>query len=176
MKELIKVTNTTKETKYVLTNDEVLVNGKRKRDFKTPVGFLDIITIKSTNRNFVITIDNKGALRPKEINENFNQHTSFNDNILPYIMDKKYDLDTNQNGEDRSFVMTGQYERVFPFDIYPVHLVKSIMVNDIESMEKLGIYEVAPEDFALCEYVCTSKINVQEVVRKGLDVIYQECM
>jgi small subunit ribosomal protein S4e len=69
MKELIYITNTTKETKYVLTNDEVLVNGKRRRDFKTPVGFLDVITIKSINKNYVITIDNKGALKPKEINE-----------------------------------------------------------------------------------------------------------
>jgi small subunit ribosomal protein S4e len=69
MKELTKITNTTKETKYVLTNDEVLINGKRKRDFKKPVGFLDIITIKSTNKNYVLTIDHKGALKPKEINE-----------------------------------------------------------------------------------------------------------
>ena len=50
------------------------------------------------------------------------------------------------------------------------------MINDIDSMEKLGIYEVAPEDFALCEFVCTSKINSQEIVRQGLDVIHKECM
>jgi Na+-transporting NADH:ubiquinone oxidoreductase subunit A len=87
---------------------------------------------------------------------------------------KEYDLDTNSNGEPRAFVVTGQYEQVFPFDIYPVQLLKSIMVNDIESMEKLGIYEVAPEDFALCEYSCTSKINVQQVVREGLDTLKQE--
>ncbi|MDP7434977.1 MAG: NADH:ubiquinone reductase (Na(+)-transporting) subunit A, partial [Flavobacteriales bacterium] len=62
---------------------------------------------------------------------------------------KQYTLDTNQNGEDRAFVVSGQYEAVFPFDIFPVHLIKSIMVNDIDAMEKLGIYEVAPEDFAL---------------------------
>ncbi|MFN3918120.1 MAG: Na(+)-translocating NADH-quinone reductase subunit A [Flavobacteriales bacterium] len=89
---------------------------------------------------------------------------------------KKFTIDTNTNGEERAYVMTGQYEKVFPFDIYPVHLIKSIMINDIESMENLGIYEVAPEDFAICEFVCTSKIDVQDVVRKGLDVIYRECM
>ena len=50
------------------------------------------------------------------------------------------------------------------------------MANDIEAMENLGIYEVAPEDFALCEFVCTSKINVQQIVRDGLDLIQQECM
>lgn len=87
---------------------------------------------------------------------------------------KAYEVDTNNNGEDRAFVVTGQYEQVFPFDIYPVHLVKAIMVNDIDLMEKLGIYEVTPEDFALCEFVCTSKINVQDIVRQGLDVILEE--
>ena len=85
-------------------------------------------------------------------------------------------MDTNLNGEERAFVVTGEYEKVFPFDIYPVHLIKSVMINDIDSMEKLGIYEVAPEDFALCEFVCTSKINSQEIVREGLDVIQKECM
>ncbi len=89
---------------------------------------------------------------------------------------KKYDLNTNKNGEERAFVVTGQYEQVFPFDIYPVYLIKSIIVNDIDGMEKLGIYEVGPEDFALCEYVCTSKIGVQDIVRNGLDVIQKECM
>jgi Na+-transporting NADH:ubiquinone oxidoreductase subunit A len=78
------------------------------------------------------------------------------------------------NGEERKFVVTGQYEKVFPFDIYPVQLVKSIIVNDIDMMEKLGIYEVAPEDFALCEYACTSKINVQSIIREGLDTIMEE--
>lgn len=87
---------------------------------------------------------------------------------------KKYKLNTNKNGEERAYVMTGQYEKVFPFDIYPVQLVKSIIVNDIEAMENLGIYEVAPEDFALCEYSCTSKIQVQKIVREGLDTIMEE--
>ena len=89
---------------------------------------------------------------------------------------KTYQFDTNLNGEERSFVVSGQYEKVFPFDIYPVQLIKSIVTNDIEKMENLGIYEVSPEDFALCEFVCTSKINIQEIVRDGLDLIYKECM
>jgi len=87
---------------------------------------------------------------------------------------KNYDLDTNQNGEARAFVMTGQYEKVFPFDIYPVQLLKSILFNDIELMENLGAYEVAPEDFALCEFVCTSKIDSQRIVREGLDMLKKE--
>lgn len=82
---------------------------------------------------------------------------------------KQFDLDTNLNGEERAFVVTGQYEKVFPFDIYPVHLIKAIMANDIELMENLGIYEVAAEDFALCEFVCTSKVMVQDIVSKGIE-------
>lgn len=87
---------------------------------------------------------------------------------------KEFTLDTCNNGEERAFVVSGQYDAVFPFDIYPEHLLKSIMVNDIDAMEKLGIYEVAPEDFALCEYACTSKIATQQVVRDGLDMLQKE--
>lgn len=87
---------------------------------------------------------------------------------------KEYTLDTNNNGEHRAFVVTGQYEPVFPFEILPVHLVKSILANDIDGMERLGIYEVAPEDFALCEYACTSKMELQHIVREGLDMLQTE--
>ena len=72
---------------------------------------------------------------------------------------KERDLDANINGEERAFVMAGQYEKLFPMDIFPVHLVKSMIYKDIDLMENLGVYEVAPEDFALCEYACTSKIE-----------------
>ncbi len=81
---------------------------------------------------------------------------------------KKYNLTADMNGEPRPFVVTEEYEKVFPFEIYPVQLIKAIMVQDIELMENLGIYEVAPEDFALCETVCTSKIESQKIVRDGL--------
>lgn len=87
---------------------------------------------------------------------------------------KAYKLDTAMNGEERAFVVTGEYEKVFPFDIYPVQLLKAIMIRDIEAMENLGIYEVAEEDFALCEVVCTSKTPVQQTVREGLDLMKQE--
>jgi Na+-transporting NADH:ubiquinone oxidoreductase subunit A len=89
---------------------------------------------------------------------------------------KKFVLDTNSNGEERAFVVTGELEKVFPFDILPMHLTKAAITNDIDGMENLGIYEVAPEDFALCEYVCTTKINIQEKIRQGLDLIASECM
>lgn len=87
---------------------------------------------------------------------------------------KKFKLDTNMHGEERAFVVTGQYEKVFPFDIYPQQLVKAIMVRDLELMENLGIYEVTDEDFALAEVICTSKMPLQETVREGLDFMYQE--
>lgn len=87
---------------------------------------------------------------------------------------KQYNLDTNLHGEERPFVMTGQYEKVFPMDIYPVQLLKSILIEDLDMMEKLGIYEVAEEDFALCEFVCTSKIKSQEIIRRGLDLAKKE--
>jgi Na+-transporting NADH:ubiquinone oxidoreductase subunit A len=99
-----------------------------------------------------------------------------NSRTLPsWLMPRKeYALDTNMHGEERAFVVTGEYEKVFPFDIYPVQLLKSILVEDIEKMEQLGIYEVAEEDFALCEVVCTSKLPVQSMVRKGLDMVRKE--
>lgn len=85
-----------------------------------------------------------------------------------------YQLDTNYHGSERAYVMVGQYEKVFPFDIYPVYLIKAILTNDIDKMEELGIYEVSPEDFALCDFVCTSKIETQEIVRGGLEMLRKE--
>lgn len=87
---------------------------------------------------------------------------------------KVHTLDTNLHGEERPFVVSGQYEQVLPMDIYPVHLLKSILVEDIELMEKLGIYEVVEEDFALCEFICTSKIESQSIIRRGLDLVRKE--
>ncbi len=101
----------------------------------------------------------------------FSASKTFLSSLLPK---KTYRLDTNLNGGERAYVMTGQYEKVVPMDVYPVHLIKAILAEDIEAMENLGIYEVAEEDFALCEYVCTSKIEVQEIVRRGLDMMMKE--
>ncbi|NER12421.1 Na(+)-translocating NADH-quinone reductase subunit A [Leptobacterium flavescens] len=87
---------------------------------------------------------------------------------------KKYDLNTNTNGEHRAFVVTGNYEEVFPLDIYPLQLLKATMVKDLDQMEQLGMYEVAPEDFALTEFVCVSKQPHQQIIREGLDLMYKE--
>ena len=87
---------------------------------------------------------------------------------------KKFEIDTNMRGEERAYVVTGQYEKVLPMDIYPQQLIKAIMIEDIDLMEKLGLYEVSPEDMALCEFVCTSKIEVQSLIRHGLDLLIKE--
>ncbi len=90
------------------------------------------------------------------------------------IRSKKYQFDTNLHGGHRAFVMTGKYEQVFPFDIFPMHLIKACMISDIDLMEGLGIYEVDEEDFALCEFIDTSKTEMQSIIRQGLDLIRKE--
>ena len=87
---------------------------------------------------------------------------------------KKYDLNTNTNGEHRAFVVTGSYENVFPLDIFPLQFLKACMYKDLDEMENLGGYEVAPEDFALTEFICVSKQPHQKIVREGLDLMKEE--
>jgi Na+-transporting NADH:ubiquinone oxidoreductase subunit A len=92
--------------------------------------------------------------------------------LLSFMKPKKeFVLDTNTNGEERAFVQTGVFEDVTPMDILPVYLLKAIMAEDFDEMEELGIYEVIEEDLALCEFVDVSKHPVQEIVRKGIDLI-----
>jgi Na+-transporting NADH:ubiquinone oxidoreductase subunit A len=88
--------------------------------------------------------------------------------------DRSYLMDTNLNGGHRPFVITGLYERVFPLNVYPMQLLKAVLAEDVDQMERLGIYEVAEEDFALCEFVCPSKTEMQILIRKGLDLMKQE--
>jgi Na+-transporting NADH:ubiquinone oxidoreductase subunit A len=87
---------------------------------------------------------------------------------------KEYELNANLHGGDRAFVISGQYEKLVPMDILPVHLLKAILVNDIDKMEQLGIYEIIEEDLALCEFGCTSKIKVQDIVRTGINTMIKE--
>ncbi len=90
------------------------------------------------------------------------------------LPNKKFDLNTNTNGEHRAFVVTGNYEQVFPLDIYPLQILKACMVKDLDAMEALGMYEVAPEDFSLTEFICVSKQPHQQIIREGLDLMYKE--
>ena len=87
---------------------------------------------------------------------------------------KKFDLNTNTNGEHRAFVTTGTFENVFPLDIFPMQILKACMYNDLDEMELLGMYEVAPEDFALTEFICVSKQPHQKIIRAGLDLMKKE--
>ena len=87
---------------------------------------------------------------------------------------KEYTLDARIKGGERHMIMSNEYDRVFPMDIFPEQLVKAIITGDIDRMEALGIYEVAPEDFALCEFVDSSKLEVQRIVREGLDMLRKE--
>lgn len=87
-----------------------------------------------------------------------------------------FSFNTNMHGSVRPFLFTGQFERVFPFDIYPLQLIKACIVGDVELQEKLGIYEVEPEDFALCEFIDPSKTEIQTIIREALEVLRKEAM
>ena len=83
-------------------------------------------------------------------------------------------MDTNLHGGPRAFVMNKTYSDVLPMDLYTVHLLKACLANDIDKMEKFGIYEVLEEDLALCEYVCPSKIYIQQIITDGIALMLKE--
>lgn len=87
---------------------------------------------------------------------------------------RKYDMDTNLHGGPRAFVVNDAYGKVLPMDLYPVHLLKACLAQDIDKMEKFGIYEVLEEDLALCEYVCPSKIDIQQIITDGISLMLKE--
>ena len=87
---------------------------------------------------------------------------------------KEYDLDARIKGGERHMIMSGEYDKVLPMDIYGEYLIKSILSGNIDRQEELGIYEVSPEDFALAEFVDSSKLPLQKIVREGLDTLRKE--
>ena len=87
---------------------------------------------------------------------------------------RKYNLDTNTNGGERAFVMSDLYDKYLPMDVYPAYLIKACLANDLDKMENLGIYEVVEEDLALCEFVCPSKIEFQQIIRNGINLMMKE--
>ena len=104
----------------------------------------------------------------------FNQFSTSRTYCSWLMGNKEYSLDARVKGGERHMIMSGEYDSVFPMDIYPEQLVKAIIAGDIEKMEALGIYEVAPEDFAVCEFVDSSKLELQRIVREGLDMLRKE--
>ena len=101
---------------------------------------------------------------------------STNRSYFSWLKPKKteYTLDARVKGGERHIIMSGEYDRVFPMDIYAGYLVKAIITGDIDRQEALGIYEVAPEDFAIAEFVDSSKLELQRIVREGLDILRKE--
>lgn len=93
-----------------------------------------------------------------------------------FLLSKLFNFDTRVKGGHRAMIMSGEYDKVFPFDIYPEYLIKAILAKNIEKMEERGIYEVAPEDFALPEFVDTSKLELQKIVRDGLNYLRKETL
>ncbi len=87
---------------------------------------------------------------------------------------KEYDLDARVKGGERHIIMSGEYDKVLPMDIYGEYLIKAIITGDIDRQEALGIYEVSPEDFALAEFVDSSKLELQKILRQGLDILRKE--
>ena len=104
----------------------------------------------------------------------FSMSRTFPSGFIPNALQPDFELDTNYHGEERAYVMTGEFEKVFPFDIYPLQLIKACLVGDIDLMENLGIYEVDPEDFALCEFVDTSKTDIQAIIFEALEKLRKE--
>lgn len=103
-----------------------------------------------------------------------NNVPSVHNTSLSRLLNKSFEVNTSLNGEERALVVTGEMEKVMPMDIMPMELLKACMTGNIDKMENLGIYEVLPEDFALVDYVNTSKVEAQEVIRQGLDIMITE--
>mgnify|MGYP000949521198 FL=1 len=100
---------------------------------------------------------------------------SKNRSYFSWLLGKReYDIDCRVKGGERRMIMSGEYDSVLPMDIYGEFLIKAILAGDIDRMEQLGIYEVAPEDFALAEFIDSSKLELQKIVREGLDMLRKE--
>ncbi|MBK7872099.1 MAG: Na(+)-translocating NADH-quinone reductase subunit A [Saprospiraceae bacterium] len=159
--ELIK--NNLKNDHVRLISGDVL-SGKTKSEADFLNFHDDQITVIEEGDDFVLF----GWLMPRFVPSASPALPSY---LFPNI---QFKANTNTNGEERAFVVTGQYEAVLPMDIYPQHLFKAILANDFEKMEGLGIHELSEEDVALCEFVCTSKQPLQEILREGLDTVHEQ--
>lgn len=154
----------TKNVRYVSGN---VLTG-HKIDYKGYVSFYDhqvTILPEGDKPRFFLT---EGWLSPVTSRLSFHRALG----LLSFLNPKKsYKLDTSLNGEERAFVMSGNFEAVTPMDILPMHLIKAILAHDYDGMEALGIYEVVEEDLALCEFIAVSKQPIQQILREGLDLM-----
>jgi len=154
----------------ILDEDFRVISGNVMRgraiEYKGYMGYYDyqVTVIPDTNERILF-----GWLTPGLKDESYSR--TFLSKLLPR---PEYVKDTRMNGGKRAFFQTGEYEKMLPMDIYPSHLVKSIMAEEIEDMIGLGLLEVDEEDFALCTYICPSKIDFGAYVRQGLDILEKE--
>ena len=144
----------------------------------------DVLTGTATSPdNYLGFYNNLFSIIPEGNNYRMFGWLPFVDNNIPSMSKtslswlfgkRKAKVDTNLNGEERALVVTGEMEKVLPMDIYPMQLLKACMVQDIERMEALGIYEVVPQDFALVDFSSTSKIEAQEIIKQGIELMIKE--
>lgn len=157
-----------------------------KIDNSQPNRFIngDVLTGTATSPdNYLGFYNNLFSIIPEGNNYRMFGWLPFVDNSIPSMSKtslswlfgkRKAKVNTNLNGEERALVVTGEMEKVLPMDVYPMQLLKACMVQDIERMEALGIYEVVPQDFALVDYSCTSKIEAQEIIKQGIELMIKE--
>ena len=144
----------------------------------------DVYSGKTTNIDSYLSYSNNLlTIIPEGKNYRMFGWLPFKDNFIPsmsktsfsrLLNKRKLEVTTNLNGEERAIVVTGEMEKVFPMDIFPMQLVKACLNQDIEKMEALGIYEVVPEDFGLIDFSSSSKIEAQEIIKKGIELIINE--
>ena len=165
MSEIAGQWGTTSDEARIISGD--ILSGKAVG----PEGYLgyfdDQITIirEGTERELF------GWIRPIRYKQFSTDHCYFSW-LMPW---RKYDMDTNLHGGPRAFIMNDQYyAKVLPMDLYPLYLTKACLAGDIDKMEKFGIYEVLPEDLALCEFVDPSKNNIQDIIAQGIDLMLKE--
>ena len=140
------------------------------RALKYPLGYL---SARATSLTVIPEGDDRheflGFIMPRT-----NQFSASRSYFSWLCGNKEYTLDARIKGGERHMIMSGEYDKVFPMSIFPEYLIKAIIAGDIDRMEALGIYEVAPEDFAVCEFVDSSKLELQRIVRQGLDMLRKE--
>ncbi len=173
--------------KQVLVGAKIgdIIAGNIKTDKK--VRLIDgnpLTGMKTTENSFILAHSTEVTVIPEgdEANEMFGwiaprlNDFSVSRSYFSWLMpkSKEYVLDARVKGGHRHMIFSGEYDSVFPMDIYPEQLVKAIIAGDIDRMEALGIYEVAPEDFAVAEFVDSSKVELQRIVREGLDMLRKE--
>ncbi len=162
IKSILK--NRIKTGSYRIISGDVLTGNKINIEFGLGYYHSQISVLPESNKREFL-----GWLKPGK-----NKYTLSNTYISKFLPKKEWSLNTLVNGSSRTIIPFGYWENVLPMDILPQYLVKSILANDIEEMEQLGIYECDAEDFALCSFVCQSKVNVSQIINNGLEYIEKE--